>query len=561
MLICKIKISVVLSGLFVSGLFSQTFIPQALTDQTPTSPLTNPVPSSFQPRYMSGLGSGNTFQLFFEDRTTGGPDRYPISFVSTITGPEGLSSACTVSDISETHFLIKAWPITHKGTEYAYRAWGSHGNDTQHEFYVSNDLTHWVMACKSFTIPNATGFVPLGYVYYGFHDIMLINGTYYAFAEANSGETFLARSANADSVWEAFARVGGTYYSHGPLAARDSTLTGWKPSGNFIDLGYDRGIGKIFEDPAYQYYYLAINTAAKTSLPQAELEAAFIDPANWTWHDGTKGKAANPIFSKTGEHNFKELWVVPPTNPDDDWVIMYIGDFGSGEGSDGLGHATLTPPDPEVRAKVKVWLEGSYVSGAGGSMRTDLQAAGPIPTVSPYSDGRDAGSVPGAATDWVQVELRETPSGSPAAVRSFFLKSDGSLIEPDGSTDLTVPGIGTGGYYVVVRHRNHCAVMSADTVGLDNGHAAEYDFRDGAGRYYGSGGAKELEAGVWGLWAGDVNQDKNVTTSDYTLWYNSARLGESGYKATDINMDGVVTTSDYTMWYNNARLGAGSKVP
>ncbi|MBN2201557.1 hypothetical protein JW777_06380, partial [bacterium] len=220
---------------------------------------------------------------------------------------------------------------------------------------------------------------------------------------------------------------------------------------------------------------------------------------------------------------------------------------------------TLTPPQPSVRMKLKAWLEGAYVSG--GSMSTSLQSAGPIPSVSPYSDGRDGGFVPASATDWVQVELRETPSGSPAAVQSFFLKSDGSLIEPDGSTDLTVPGAGAGGYYVVLKHRNHCAVMSADTVGLDDVHAAEYDFSDGAGRYYGSGGAKELESGVWGMWAGDVNQDGNVTTTDYTSWYNSARLGESGYRATDINLDGVVTTSDYTMWYNNARLGAASQVP
>ncbi len=63
------------------------------------------------------------------------------------------------------------------------------------------------------------------------------------------------------------------------------------------------------------------------------------------------------------------------------------------------------------------------------------------------------------------------------------------------------------------------------------------------------------------MWAGDVNQDGNVTTTDYTSWYNSARLGDSGYRATDMDMDGVVRTSDYTMWYNNARLGAASTVP
>ena len=60
---------------------------------------------------------------------------------------------------------------------------------------------------------------------------------------------------------------------------------------------------------------------------------------------------------------------------------------------------------------------------------------------------------------------------------------------------------------------------------------------------------------------GDIDQDKQVTTTDYTQWYNSARLGDSGYRVTDIDMDGQVTTSDYTVWYNNARLGASSQVP
>ena len=58
-----------------------------------------------------------------------------------------------------------------------------------------------------------------------------------------------------------------------------------------------------------------------------------------------------------------------------------------------------------------------------------------------------------------------------------------------------------------------------------------------------------------------VNRDGQVTTSDYTAWYNSARLGETGYLDTDMNMDGQVTTADYTLWYNNARIGAASQVP
>ena len=60
---------------------------------------------------------------------------------------------------------------------------------------------------------------------------------------------------------------------------------------------------------------------------------------------------------------------------------------------------------------------------------------------------------------------------------------------------------------------------------------------------------------------GDINQDKEITTMDYEVWYNSVLQGESGYKTTDINMDGEVTTMDYELWYNNILVGASSEVP
>ena len=75
------------------------------------------------------------------------------------------------------------------------------------------------------------------------------------------------------------------------------------------------------------------------------------------------------------------------------------------------------------------------------------------------------------------------------------------------------------------------------------------------------GGTKELGSGVWGMWSGDVNQNGEVTTEDYTAWYNSIRAGDFGYRTTDVNLDGQVTTSDYTIWYNNTRMGASSDVP
>ena len=176
--------------------------------------------------------------------------------------------------------------------------------------------------------------------FYGFHDVILLNGTYYAFAESNCSETMIVRSTEGTDVWEAFVNVGGTA-GDGPLELPTGASTGWTPSGSFVDLGHDRGYGKVYVDPRDSDFYLAVNSAAVASLPPADLEAAFINPANWTWHDDTTGPAANPILSGTAEHDLRECWVVPNSNPDDPWTIVYDADFGVADGGKALGWAEL----------------------------------------------------------------------------------------------------------------------------------------------------------------------------------------------------------------------------
>jgi hypothetical protein len=299
----------------------------------------NPVPNSYQPRYISGFGEDDSYTIFYEDRDNSNL----ISYVTTTTGPAGFGSSGTATNITDTHFCVKDWPITIDETGYAYRGWGSVGNNPTHRFYVSNVLATWILV-TDFTIPNAGSFTDArSYVYYGFHDVILLNGTYYAFAEANSGETMIVRSTAGDTLWEAFDKVGGTQSGDGPLQVRSGVTNGWTPSGNFVDLGYDRGYGKIHVDPQDQHFYLAINTAAKATLSDSELEAAFINPDNWSWHDGTAGAAANPVLSATAEHDLRECWIVPNSEPDSNWVIIYDADFGSGDGGKALGYALLEP--------------------------------------------------------------------------------------------------------------------------------------------------------------------------------------------------------------------------
>ena len=327
-----------------------------VTDQTPTEPLANPDPFSFQPRYISGFGVDDTFTVFFEDRDNG----YRISYASTTTGPTGFATNATATNIADTHFVVKDWPITIDTTPYAYRGWGAVGNNRDHRFYVSNNLITWTLV-STFTIPNALGFANAnGYVYYGFHDVIQLNGTYYAFGESNCSQTMIVSSTTGTDDWTAFASVGGRP-GDGPLELPAGVAYGWTPSGNFFDLGHDRGYGKIHVDPRDNNLYLAINTAAQASLPPAELEAAFINPANWTWHDETTGPAANPILSATAEHDLRECWLVPSSDPDAGWVIVYNADFGSGDGGKALGYASSAPPPPPPDP---VWVDDDWTSQA-----------------------------------------------------------------------------------------------------------------------------------------------------------------------------------------------------
>jgi Ig-like domain-containing protein len=328
-----------------TGTHAGYFQPVTAIDFNTTQPLQNPTPNSYQPRYISGFGQDDNFTVFFEDRDAA----QAISFVQTGSGANGFPSSVTTTNIADTHFCVKDWPITIGATSYAYRAWGSVGNNTSHNFYVSNNLTNWTLI-STFTIPISTSFngTAHGFVYYGFHDVIKINGKYYAFGESNESETQLCVSANGDDNWEAIAAIGGRDFMDGNLYLPSGVAIGWAPSGSFFDLGHDRGIGKIYVDPRDSNFYLAVNSDAKMSLSQSELEAAFIDPDNWTWHDGSTGYASAPILSDTAEHDLRECWLVPSSNIDNGWKVIYDSDFGISDGGKTLAYFTLEPPQLPV---------------------------------------------------------------------------------------------------------------------------------------------------------------------------------------------------------------------
>ncbi len=212
--------------------------------------------------------------------------------------------------------------------------------------------------------------------------------------------------------------------------------------------------------------------------------------------------------------------------------------------------------------QTKVFLEGPYNDGSG-EMNTTIN--GSLPTTSPYTDSRVVNPIPSAdIVDWVFVELRTTSDGSAVASRSALLHKDGRIVADDGTTGTIDLDAAAGDYFIVIKHQNHLAVMSDEVHTLSSESSTLYDFTvdetTAYDKYFG-GEAADLETGIYGMISGDVNQNGEITTEDYTAWYNDARIGASGYYTSDMDMDEEVTTSDYTKWYNNARVGASSNVP
>ncbi len=122
-------------------------------------------------------------------------------------------------------------------------------------------------------------------------------------------------------------------------------------------------------------------------------------------------------------------------------------------------------PSVKTRIEVKVFLQGPL---NGGSMNTDLESNTLIPLAQPfntsamaYTGTESVTSIPANVVDWVLVEVRD-PSDmtNVLARRACFLRSDGQVVELDGSLGVEFDNLGVSSAYIAVRHRNHLGVMT-----------------------------------------------------------------------------------------------------
>ena len=197
-----------------------------------------------------------------------------------------------------------------------------------------------------------------------------------------------------------------------------------------------------------------------------------------------------------------------------------------------------------IIVSAKVLLEGPY---NGSGMRLSLNSGGLIPLSQPYNGPpwnypgtETVGAIPADVVDWVIVQLRSDLTTT-VATRAAFIKGDGTIVDVDGASPVTVPDMSAGNYYIVIRHRNHLAVMSSSAVPL-SGSSELYDFTSGLDKYHGND-ARILAAGIFGMYAADVNGNGSVVLADELTIIRANNLRER-YDNADVTMDGAVILAD-----------------
>ncbi|MBD3383972.1 hypothetical protein GF407_03505 [candidate division KSB1 bacterium] len=210
--------------------------------------------------------------------------------------------------------------------------------------------------------------------------------------------------------------------------------------------------------------------------------------------------------------------------------------------------------DPSLYPFIQITavLEGAY-DPADGNMQKGL-AYGPLPNRSPYAaNPRQVQDIPENAIDWILVGFK-SPSGDIAVKdTSLFLNSDGMIMDEHANTEIAMTGLATGSYLLFLQHRNHLSVQTRSLLACEGGETSGYDFSSGRGQYFSPAASKELATGVWGLVAGDCNQDGSITSADYVYWYNERTSDPKPYAVSDLNLDGEIDTQDYAAWLINCR--------
>lgn len=204
--------------------------------------------------------------------------------------------------------------------------------------------------------------------------------------------------------------------------------------------------------------------------------------------------------------------------------------------------------------RAKLYLEGAYI--APDSMRSFLSGAALLPFEQPYhqapwmyNGNETVSQFPANTVDWVLIALHSASNNSAVvAQKAVLLLQDGTLADVDGTTGAVFPNLPPNqSYYLVIRHRNHMAVMSATAIVPDG---SLYDFTTAATQAFGTNQQKPVIGGFFALKAGDMDANGVITVADFNLYTPEASVINQ-YNYADLQLNGSVTVADFNLYAGN----------
>jgi hypothetical protein len=161
---------------------------------------------------------------------------------------------------------------------------------------------------------------------------------------------------------------------------------------------------------------------------------------------------------------------------------------------------------------------------------------------------------PDSVVDWVLVTVRtDTMPSSNIWACAGWVHKDGTVTFPDA---CPFPPIDiTEEYFIVVQHRSHLGIMSPGFVDIEcEGAYISWDFRtsDSYKPLAFRVGQKEVEPGVWAMYAANGDQTASIAainSTDHTVW--KQLQGLLGYYPSDYNMNVSTNSTDESVWKVN----------
>jgi hypothetical protein len=161
------------------------------------------------------------------------------------------------------------------------------------------------------------------------------------------------------------------------------------------------------------------------------------------------------------------------------------------------------------------------------------------------------------------VDWRDAPDAASATENTTFVRQaafllrNGKIVDLDGASPITYNYLINDNLFVVIWHRNHLPVMSANPL-VESGGIYSYDFTTAMGMAY-LNGQKSLNGSVYGMYAGDADGNGEIESIDKNGFW-AIQAGNKGYKSADFNMNSQVDNLDKNdFWTENN--GISSQIP